>query len=277
MKTGRGTTMRSLVSSTAVLVAAVIPWLVLGVVALAGCGGAGDGSGVSELVSPTEPTRDVESPTAQGSESGLPQAPSAGPSVGVDTPARTELRQDLTDTVCDESGVPRFVRNLQPVRAFDFAALRASDGVSFVRILDEVGTPCVTQEQACFDQLRRPFNRGYSFPESVISFPESIVDIALTRGSEVELLTAGDEILDALVPIDTPGEAALQAFFAYYNLDCRGPNVSAVDGGYLVYAETGIACEDFFRGCLLFVSSEGGVEVQRCEVVVEELPNCDTL
>ena len=168
-------------------------------------------------------------------------------------------RDIFNGTVC-ANGQLALVHNLNPRFPADYIALQTVRGTE-VQTWQEVGS---CPASAPCSELTDVFDPSPWANERVAH---------VTKGA-VEFRSGDWQIRTFLGAIDTPNEAALLLRFSNYSLDCNGPNMNQVDGGFLLYAETGGDCGQPLVGHQVFVAHDGSIVERDSDMVATGGSDC---
>ncbi len=170
------------------------------------------------------------------------------------------MREDLTDSFCDQPADLGFLYDLRPVEPADALVLRTwiNNKLSINEIVgncDDIPA-CPEQPPA---ESREALDLGGNFegePQHVVAY----------RGDQVTTYYTEEELRAFLGTIDTLGEARLLLVLAGYWVPCDFDHTFKIDGAdYVFYAWTGHGCKgsNRWKGHIVRVHPGGQLVVER--------------
>jgi hypothetical protein len=173
---------------------------------------------------------------------------------------------------CDDTGQPKYLEGLDPSPTADGMLLTRQVSDQPLQVLEQVGTPCsnASDEHAC--QVDFYQSRPVGFTLGTYGQLERFVQLRVSRGDEVQVITAYDQLREFLAPVNTPAEAVLAASDGY-DVRCGRAGSRPVADGFEVQLFAYPGCDGRTR-YLLHVDADGNVSKVSSEVEHEADPGC---
>lgn len=175
---------------------------------------------------------------------------------------------DFIPVPCDSKGQAKFLEGLEPDPPVDGMLLTSHVSDEPLRVLEQVGTPCANASNAHACELDFYQSRPVGF--TLGAYGE--MQLRASRGDEVHVITAYDELREFLAPVNTPAAAVLAASGGY-QVRCGRSGSRVVADGIEVQLFQYPGCDGRTR-YLLHVDADGNVSKVSSEVEHEPTDGC---
>jgi hypothetical protein len=190
-------------------------------------------------------------------------------------------RASFDQNVCVD-GAYRWVHGLAPAEPVDYAALRSitdwgTGALEEPILMHPTGAPCTEAGDldACLEDLAA-LPTGEGFSSGGVGFePPTRLQVAYTRGDEVDAVTNLDDLRAFLGEVDTAEEAALVSVLEHgFRVDCGSDNARFLPEGIHVILRSGMTCGEGVKEHLVFVRPDGTTEILETRVIERGDPSC---